>query len=429
MSERPLTLAFMSNLYPPYAVGGNELFTENVVTALRGRGHQVHVLTGHGSQFTGDPDLHQVLNLELDHKEDIFLGGLPLTTARLAQWHLFSPTAYRQVLHTLRTIQPDLIVAANLYMASAAPLLAARRLPCPLVVQPMDKWLVYLLRDIGKLVPGNTLRHRTALRLIKHGLQPLFHQWGKPDYILAVSEFIRDFHTTAGFSAAHSEAIYLGIPVARYPYQFHPHPTDRPWRLLFAGQLWEGKGPQVAIEAISRLRNQLYLPQVELNIYGAGTERFVNSLRTQIEAYGLAPYVHLRGLIPREQLAAEFQSHDLFLFCSIWDEPFSIVLQEALASGIPTIATTAGGTAEGVQHETTGLLVPPGDAQALANAITRLMEQKALYEAMGSCAAPHTRAHYDFDPFIDRLELRYRQIAGQYQTGRAPLPLAQLMDE
>ena len=57
------------------------------------------------------------------------------------------------------------------------------------------------------------------------------------------------------------------------------------------------------------------------------------------------------------------------------------------------------------------------------------MEQKALYEAMGSCAAPHTRAHYDFDPFIDRLELRYRQIAGQYQTGRAPLPLAQLMDE
>jgi len=429
MKQRPLTLAFLSNLYPPYAVGGNELFTENVVTALRSRGHQVHVLTGQGQAFAGDPYLHQVLNLELAHKEDIFLGGLPMTTARLAQWHLFSPTAYRQVLATLQRVQPDLVVAANLYMASAAPLLAARRLACPLVVQPMDKWLVYLLRDINQLVPGNTLRHRAALRLIKTGLQPLFYHWGKPDYILAVSEFIRDYHTAAGFSAAHSQAIYLGIPVARYPYSSHPYPANRPWRLLFAGQLWEGKGPQVAIEAVSRLRNQLHLPQVELNIYGAGTARFVDHLRALIEAYGLAPHVQLRGLIPRDQLAGEFQTHDLFLFCSIWDEPFSIVLQEALASGIPTIATTAGGTPEGVRQRETGLLVPPGDPQALATAIATLMTDQQLYETLGPTAGAYTRAHYDFDHFIDRLELLYQQIVAQYQPGRPPLPLAQLREK
>lgn len=422
MHEQPLTLAFMTNLYPPYVIGGNEIFTHNIVEALRARGHTVHVLTGQGPQFPQDGYTHQVLNLELEHKNAIFLGGLPLTTQHLLQWHIFSPSAYRRVLACLRQIQPDLIVAANLYMASAAPLVAARRLPCPLVAQPMDKWLVYLLKDLGKLVPAGTLRHKIALALIKRTIQPLLNGLGAPDYILPVSEFIRQFHVRAGFPAAQSQAIYLGIPLERFGYQPHPHPKARPWRLLFAGQLWEGKGPQIAIEAVSRLRNQPDLPPVELDIYGSGTERFVDQLRAMIDSYGLSRQVHLRGLVPREQLVDEFHHHDLFLFCSIWDEPFSIVLQEAMASGIPTIATTSGGTPEGVRHEQTGLLVPPADPQALADAISRFMNDATLYEDVGQAAAADVQAQWSFDGFIERLEARYRTIIQGHRAG-APLVL------
>lgn len=422
MHEQPLTLAFMTNLYPPYVIGGNEIFTHNIVEALRARGHTVHVLTGQGKQLPQDGYTHQVLNLELEYKNEIFLGGLPLTTQRLLQWHIFSPAAYRRVLPTLRQIQPDLIIAANLYMASAAPLVAARRLPCPLVVQPMDKWLVYLLKDLGLLVPAGTWRHKVALGLIKQTVQPLLNRLGAPDYILPVSEFIRQFHVRAGFSADQSQAIYLGIPLERFTYHAHPQPTQRPWRLLFAGQLWEGKGPQVAIEAVSRLRNQPDLPPVTLDIYGSGTERFVDQLRTMIASYGLQQQVQLRGLVPREQLVHEFQQHDLFLFCSIWDEPFSIVLQEAMASGIPTIATTSGGTPEGVRHEQTGLLVPPADPQALADAIARYMSDSSLYERVSQAAANDVQARWSFDGFIDRLEARYRTIIRGHRAG-APLIL------
>ena len=422
MHEQPLTLAFMTNLYPPYVIGGNEIFTHNIVEALRARGHTVHVLTGQGPQFPQDGYTHQVLNLELEHKNAIFLGGLPLTTQRLLQWHLFSPSAYRAVLHALRQIGPDLIIAANLYMASAAPLVAAKRLSCPLVAQPMDKWLVYLLKDLGMLVPAGTLRHKVALAVIKRTIQPLLHRLGAPDYILPVSEFIRQFHLRAGFPAAQSQAIYLGIPLEHFGYQPHPQPQQRPWRLLFAGQLWEGKGPQIAIEAVSRLRNQPALPPVELDIYGAGTERFVDQLRAMIESHGLSRQVHLRGLVPREQLVHEFHNHDLFLFCSIWDEPFSIVLQEAMASGIPTIATTSGGTPEGVRHEQTGLLVPPADPQALAAAISRYMSDATLYEGVGKAAAADVQAQWSFDHFIERLEARYRTIIQGHRAG-APIVL------
>lgn len=426
MHEQPLTLAFMTNLYPPYVIGGNEIFTHNIVEALRARGHTVHVLTGQGKQFPDDGYTHQVLNLELAYKNEIFLGGLPMTTQRLFQWHIFSPSAYRRVLACLRQIQPDLIIAANLYMASAAPLVAARRLPCPLVAQPMDKWLVYLLKDLGMLVPAGTLRHKVALKVIKHTVQPLLNHFGAPDYILPVSEFIRQVHVRAGYSAAQSQAIYLGIPLEQFRYYDHPHPKQRPWRLLFAGQLWEGKGPQIAIEAVSRLRNQPDLPPVELDIYGSGTDRFVNQLRTMIASYGLSNQVHLRGLVPREQLVQEFQTHDLFLFCSIWDEPFSIVLQEAMASGIPTIATTSGGTPEGMRHEETGLLVPPAEPQALADAISRLINDASLYEGVGKAAAADVQAQWSFDHFIERLEARYRTIIQGHRPG-APLVLEPLV--
>lgn len=411
MATKPLTIAMLTNLYPPYVIGGNELFTHNIAEALRARGHTVHIFTGQGQNFPDDGFTHQVLNLELDYKDEIFLGGIPLTLRRVLQWHLFSPSAYHSVLQTLRRIQPDLIIACNLYMASAAPLLAARRLGCPLIAQPMDKWLVYNLNDVGMLVPAHTRPQRLALAGLKYGLQPLLHRFGHPDYILTVSEFIRRFHLNAGYSAAQSKAIYLGIPTERFPYQPHGFPQDRPWRAIFAGQLWHGKGPQVAIEAISRLRNDPSLPPVELDICGTGAKRFVDELEAQIARMGLQKQVRLRGLIPREQLATEFGNHDLFLFCSIWDEPFSIVLQEALASGIPTIATTAGGTPEGIRDGETGLLVPPDDSPALAAAITRFMHNSELYETVSKQGAAHTRAHYTFDGFMDRLEALYQKIA------------------
>jgi len=427
MTQNPLTIALIVNLYPPYIVGGNEILARDVTEGLRRRGHTVHILTGQGAQLPQDGFTHQALAIDLDRKADIFLGGLPLTFGRVLRWHLYNHQSYVGVQRALAQVQPDLVIAWNLYMASAAPLMAARRLPTPLMAHPADKWLLYSLHDIRQLIPANNRKQRIALELLKRVVQPPLRRWARPDYILAVSEFIRHLHLQVGYPAAQSCATYLGVHTDRFAYKAHPFPGKRRWRLVFAGQLWAGKGPQVAIEAVDRLRQQPDLPEVELNIYGGGAENFIHYLQTLILERGLETQVHLCGFATQPELSQAFHDHDLFLFCSLWDEPFSGGVLEALGSGLPTVATTAGGTPEAVRHEVNGLVVRPDDPQALADAIARYMREPDLYTRVGAQAAAEVQQRWNFDAYIDRLERVYQAIVAGHRPG-APVAIDRLLN-
>ncbi|MBI3944145.1 MAG: glycosyltransferase family 4 protein [Chloroflexi bacterium] len=423
MKHRPLTIALIVNLYPPYIVGGNEILARDVTEALRARGHRIHILTGYGQNLPNDGFTHGVLDLDLDRKQDYFLGNLPLTLRRMLTWHLYSPRSYRGVHQALGQIRPDAVIAWNLYSASMSPLVAARRFPWPVIAHPADKWLLYSLKNLGDLVPAKRRWHAWGLKLIKNFIQPPLNHFARPDYILAVSEFIRDLHIRAGFPAAQSKATYLGVPVAQFETRVPEYPRDRPWRMIFAGQLWAGKGPQVAIEAIHLLRHMPELPPVTLDIYGSGSESFVAYLQDLIRERQIGDRVRLNGFISRQQLAHEFHSHDAFLFCSIWDEPFSGGLLEALSAGLPTIATTAGGTPEAIHDLQTGLLVPPDRPEALADAITRLMRDPELYCRLGHQGAAEVRQRWSFDRYIDRLEETYYTIVEHHRPDR-PITLS-----
>ncbi|MEZ4680166.1 MAG: glycosyltransferase family 4 protein [Caldilineaceae bacterium] len=427
MTDHALKIAFICNLYPPYIVGGNEILARDVITALRARGHEVHVLTGRGPELPDDGYTHSALDLDLTHKEDIFLGGLPLTARRLIQWHLYHHPTYLGVRATLADIKPDLIIAWNLYMASAAPLIAARRHPAPFIAHPADKWLLYMLHDIRGLVPGTTARHRLGLRLIQRVIQPLLSRLARPDYLLTVSEFIRELHIRAGYGETQSIATFLGVPTSKFTYQPHEHPGTAPWRLLFVGQLWHGKGPQVAVAAMRLLQERGDLPAVELDIFGGGTAEYVRHLQSLIDDAGLTTTVHIRGFVSHEQLVREFHNHHIYLFCSLWDEPFSGGLLEAMGTGIPTIATTAGGTPEAVNHEVNGLVVAPDQPAQLADAIVRLMQEPTLYARIGQQGAADVARLWTFDRYIDRLEALYRAIVAGHQAGQPislPSPLS-----
>lgn len=412
-----LRLAIIVNLYPPYVVGGNEILARDVVEALRGRGHAVHVITGRGRDLPADGFTHGVLDLDLERKEDVFLGGLPLTAARALRWHLYHRASGRAVRRMLHELRPQLTVAWNLYGASMAPLAAARSFPWPVVAQPADRWLLWGLRDLGAVVSARKAIPRLALWLTRRFVQPLLYRRACPHYVLAVSEFIRRLHVRAGFPAAQSCATYLGVHVEAFPEPQRSFPSGRPWRLVFAGQLWEGKGPHVAVEALARLRGR-GRHDVELDLFGGGSAGFVAHLEQRIQDHGLGGVARLKGHVSRERLAREFREHDAYLFCSTWDEPFSLGLLEALCAGLPTIATTAGGTPEALQHERNGLLVPPADGEAMANAVERLMNDPSLYLRLGREAAADVRRRWRFDGYISRLERIYAAIVAGHGPGR-----------
>jgi glycosyltransferase involved in cell wall biosynthesis len=129
---------------------------------------------------------------------------------------------------------------------------------------------------------------------------------------------------------------------------------------------------------------------------------------------GDAP-VRFLGRLDRPELLRCYAEHDILAFPSQWDEPFGLVPLEALACGLPVVATPTGGTPEAIVHEVTGLVVPAGDAAALAAALVRLAEQPGLAAALAEEGRRHVREAHAFPAFVERLRRLYLGVAGQQE--------------
>ena len=126
--------------------------------------------------------------------------------------------------------------------------------------------------------------------------------------------------------------------------------------------------------------------------------------------------VRFRGCVPDAELAACFRAADAFVLPAVEDakgdvEGLGVVLIEALAHGLPVVASESGGIVDIVKHDRTGLLVPPGDAPALAAALRRLREEPALRQRLALEGRQHVAREFAWAPIIDRLVDVYRSLA------------------
>ncbi|HXF68196.1 MAG TPA: glycosyltransferase family 4 protein [Thermoflexus sp.] len=405
------------NLYPPYIVGGNEMLTRDVEEALRARGYEVHTLTAKGQHLNALPFVHQAFHYSLDEREAIFLGGRRLTFLELFRHHVFDPITYRNVRRLVRHLQPDLILVDNLYMASAAPLLAVRDAPCPVIVQVADRWLLFILRDWGLVVRPQTQAHRLLIGAVRELVQRPLASRARIDGMVTVSNFIRNLYVRAGFPPEIIETHYLGIDTQ----VFRPgpeHPLHDPVRLLFVGSLWEGKGPQVAIRALRVLSQMEGLPRFHLHIFGDGAEGFKQYLWKVIQEEGVADQVTFHGFAPWPKLVQAMHEADIFVFPSVWDEPFAITPLQAMGCGLPVIATTTGGTPEGFVDGETALLIPPNDPGALAGAVARLVRDPALRRRLRENGIREAHTRWRFEAYVDRLEDFYHRVFERWRRER-----------
>ena len=115
------------------------------------------------------------------------------------------------------------------------------------------------------------------------------------------------------------------------------------------------------------------------------------------------------GQLPRAQVQTLLQSYNIFVFPVIWDEPFSIVLLEALQAGLAIVATSTGGTSEILQHEKNCLLIPPNDPSALATAIERLLTDTTLRLTLQKNATLSV-THFDLESRTLEIELHLQRI-------------------
>jgi glycosyltransferase involved in cell wall biosynthesis len=164
--------------------------------------------------------------------------------------------------------------------------------------------------------------------------------------------------------------------------------------LVFAGRLTAQKSLGLALEALAQN------PGVSLVLAGNGDER--EELERRASDLGLDGRVRFLGPQPRERVLKLMRAGDALLLSSSW-ENFPHTVVESLAVGTPVLATAAGGVVEVVEDGRNGLLVQPGDADALAAAIGRFFADEGLREELRAAAAPSV-ARYAPGPIYARLE-------------------------
>jgi glycosyltransferase involved in cell wall biosynthesis len=124
---------------------------------------------------------------------------------------------------------------------------------------------------------------------------------------------------------------------------------------------------------------------------------------------GIQQEVHFLGHVDHAELPGWYASADLFVLPSRM-ESFPLVLLEAMASGLPVVATAVGGVPELVVHGETGLLVPPNDPLALAQAINSLLDDPEGMKSMGARGRDTVRERYTWDKVAARMAGFFREV-------------------
>jgi glycosyltransferase involved in cell wall biosynthesis len=164
--------------------------------------------------------------------------------------------------------------------------------------------------------------------------------------------------------------------------------------LAFAGRITRQKALGVALDALGRVDG------VSLLVAGDGPD--LDDVRREATERGLDGRVRFVGPLGREDVLALFRAADASLLSSSW-ENFPHTVVEALAVGTPVVATAVGGVPELVRNGENGLLVPAGDAGALADAIRRVVAEPGLRERLARAAAQSVE-HLRMDRLYTRLE-------------------------
>jgi phosphatidyl-myo-inositol alpha-mannosyltransferase len=197
------------------------------------------------------------------------------------------------------------------------------------------------------------------------------------------------------------EIVPNGVDVRRFA-NAEPSSLGDGRKLLFVGRLDRRKGFPVAVEAFGRLAEDR--PDLRLVVAGDGPDRdAITSLAPSVR-----DRVTMLGTVPHQDLPPIHAACDVYLGCAVGGESFGIVLVEALAAGVPVVASDIAGYSEVIREGEDGLLVPARNASALAAGVTRVLDDPMLAERLRKGGRRRARS-FDWAVVTDAIEQRYRR--------------------
>jgi len=270
----------------------------------------------------------------------------------------------------------------------------------PLVVRLHGEQYVFAKYSGQAISPGESLLHRMELRSLRGA-----------DALTAPSSFQAQEMT--------NELGSNGIKVI-------PNPID-PWMLeqalnsqpvntkqghdtvLYTGRLQYAKGVLVLLEAVPMVAREHH--KAQFVIAGARHTSIDDAaLNGRLNLEDTSRHVTMPGHVPWRELVEHYRAAKVFVMPSYY-ETGGISVIEAMAFGLPVVATRAGGLSEVVEDGATGILVPPGDSKALADAICRLLRDSELRQRMGQAGRAAVLEKFTVDRLVSRTLAVYQSLA------------------
>lgn len=398
--------------YPQHAADTQATYVHDINRHLVRRGHRVTVVTPGSPAMAASESFDgvDVVRFPMELPVDLTYGRVAQSRvefwgklARVAVMAHYLEAQYRATLAAVRDRGADVIHAHWAIPTGPAAVHAARRLRLPSVIT-MHGGDVYVNPSQGYDFPTRwyvrpalrwTLRHAAALTAITEDCRQHALRAGAPDrsvHLVFNGTDLRRFSPAVSGNGAMDS-------------RFGPH-------MIFAcRQLFPRKGIRFLIEAAAQLAPRF--PDLKVVIAGDGFER--PELIRLAETLGIADRVTFLGWVPNTDLPPYYRAAAVSVIPSL-EEGFGIPAAEAMGCQTPVVASDAGGLPEVVEHGVTGLIVPRGDATALAAAIGSLLADPLKRRQMGRAGRERALRLFDWDRTAEQLERIYAEVTPR--TGR-----------
>ena len=360
-----MRILYQADGYLPDVVGGLEILSASLVNRLRARGHEVLVVTSCvGEQSPGHYSYEGADIVKLNFGEALQSKRLDGVAA-----------LQREVDALVGGFRPDV-----LHLNDARP-----------------SGFFFVRRGAQLHVPRLLSLH-TPIRPTRGLLERLMDD---ADVAVAVSRHVAE--CVARAFPDHREKTVVGPNAVPSPAEpLAPLPAGRPV-FLSVGRITEDKGADVAIEALALLREEGL--DARLVIAGDGPHR--PNLERRVAKHGLGDRTEFRGWVAPADIFRTIKQATAILATARTEEAFGLVALEAAWMARPVIATDVGGLPEVVEHRRTGLLVPPGDPEALARAMAELVRTEGLVERLGRNGRARAETSFDFERLVTAYEDAY----------------------
>jgi D-inositol-3-phosphate glycosyltransferase len=357
--------------------GGQNVHVAELSAALARRGHEVTVYTRRD-----DPGLPERVETPQGYTVAHVPAGPaePLPKDELLQY--MSPFA--QFLDAQWAIDRPDVTHAHFWMSGIATQLAARHLGLP-AVQTFHALGVVKKRHQGAQDTSPAERLRLEAMVARSAT------WVAATCTDEVFELMR-----MGRSRTRISVVPCGVNLDVFTPEGPTAPRGERHRIVSVGRFVPRKGFDIVIRALPSI------PKTELAIIGGPDRSELNTdpearrLRDLAAELGVVDRVLLYGSVGRDEMPALLRSADV-VACTPWYEPFGIVPLEAMACGIPVVASAVGGMLDTVVHNVTGRLVPPKKPAELVEAINPLLRDAFLRQSLGAAGRDRAKARYSWD--------------------------------